>query len=143
MSRSGSEGWQGNYKKVLEGCKNCECYVYTEIQGTNIVNSRFLHCFFSMCFFCAHYFSFALFAIIRTTKWLKTHINKVSNIKIINYNYEIMAKNQDITSIMELYIEYWIIRNWILSYWIFRKKYLISSYLGVTLSSCNISYNFR
>ena len=108
MSRSGSEGWQGNYKKVLEGCKNCECYVYTEIQETNIVNSRFLHCFFSMCFFCAHYFSFALFAIIRTTKWLRTHINKVSNIKkIINYNYEVMAKNQDITSYHG--VVYWIL----------------------------------
>ena len=38
MSCSGSKAWQGNYEKILEGCKNCECYVYTKIQESNIVN---------------------------------------------------------------------------------------------------------
>ena len=86
---------------------------------------KFFSLFFSLCFFCVHYFSFAILTIIRTTNWQRAHINKASNInKIINCNYEIMAKSR-----------YDAILN-------FPKNYLISSYLGVTLSSCNIQDNF-
>ena len=47
----------------------------------------FSFCFF-LCFFCVQNFSFALLAIITTTKRQGTHITKVSNInKIIYYNY--------------------------------------------------------
>ena len=118
------EGWQGNYNKNLEGRKNCECYGSKKIQETNIVfsNWSFFLSFFSLCFFCVHYFSFALLTIIRTTKWQRTHITEASNInKIINCNYEIMAK-----------MKIW--RHIKFS----KKNYLISSYLGVTLSSRNI-----
>ena len=36
--------------------------------------------FFSLCFFCVHYFSFALSTIIRTKKLQKANINKGPNI---------------------------------------------------------------
>ena len=37
LRRWGSEGWQVNYNKILEGRKNCESYVSTKIQETNIM----------------------------------------------------------------------------------------------------------
>ena len=40
VRRSVSEGWQGNHNKILEGRKNCECSVSTEIRETNIVFSN-------------------------------------------------------------------------------------------------------
>ena len=40
VRRSGFEGWQCNYNKILESHKNFECYVPTKIQETNIVNSN-------------------------------------------------------------------------------------------------------
>ena len=81
--------------------------------------------FIFLCFFCAHYFSFALFAIIKASKWQTTHINKFWNInKIIIITMKSWQKSR---------------YNAILNF----PKYLISSYLGVTLSSCNIKGNFR
>ena len=64
--------------KNLKGCKNCECYVSKKIQETNIgfSNWSFFVVFFSLCFFCVHYFSFALLTIIRATKRQRTRINK-------------------------------------------------------------------
>ena len=32
VCRSESEGWQGDYNKILERCKNSECYVSKKIQ---------------------------------------------------------------------------------------------------------------
>ena len=86
VGRTGSEGWQGNYNKILEGRKNCDCYLSTKIQERNQC-----HVFnFSVFLLC---FSFVLLTIIRTAKWQRKHINKASNInKIINHNYEIMPK---------------------------------------------------
>ena len=86
---------------------------------------KFFSLVFSLCFFCLHYFSFALLTITRTTTWQRTHINKGSNInKIINYSYEILAKSR-----------YDAISS-------FPKNDLISRYLGVTLSICNIQDKF-
>ena len=49
----------------------------------------------SLRFFCVHCFPFALLIIIRTTKRLRTHINKASNIsKIIYDNCGIMVKSR-------------------------------------------------
>ena len=31
--------WQGNYNRILDGRKNCECYVSTKTQETDIVFS--------------------------------------------------------------------------------------------------------
>ena len=60
-----------------------------------------------LCFFCAHYCSFALLAIIKTAKWQRTHINKASNInKMINYNYEIMAKKSRYNAILNFLKNY-------------------------------------
>ena len=84
--------------------------------------------FFLLCFFFSVFSVFSIFDSHfwrRTTKWQRTNINKASNInKIINYNYDIMAKPR-----------YDDILN-------FPKNYLISSYLSVILSACNIQYNF-
>ena len=127
MRPLGSEGWQGNYNKTLGGRKNCEYYVCKEIQETNIVfsNLSFFFFFFSLLFFCVYYFSFALLTTVRTTKWQRAHINKASNInKIMNYNYVIMAKSR-----------YDAILN-------FPKKYLICSYLLVTILTYNMQDNF-
>ena len=53
------------------------------------------------------------------------NINKALNInKIMNYNYDIMAKSR-----------YGAVLN-------FPKNFAIWSYLGVTLSTCNIQDNF-
>ena len=38
---------------------------------------------FSLCFFCIHYFSFALLTIIRATQRQRIRINKASNINKI------------------------------------------------------------
>ena len=84
VRRSGSEGWKGNYNKILESRQ--------KIQETNIVFSNliFFLIFFSLCFFCIPYFSLVFLIIIRTTKRQKKHTNKASNInKAIYYNYEI------------------------------------------------------
>ena len=79
--------------------------------------------FYFLCFFCVHFFSFALLTIIRTTKQQRTYINKASNInKVITMT---LWQNQGMTP-----------------YWIFRKKKLIWSYLGPTISICNIQNNF-
>ena len=52
-------------------------------------------------------------------------ISKALNVnKIMNYNYDIMAK-----------LRYGVILN-------FPKNYVISSYLSVTISTCNIQDNF-
>ena len=40
VRRSGSDGWQGNYHKNLEGCKSCELYVSKKIQETKIMFSN-------------------------------------------------------------------------------------------------------
>ena len=51
--------------------------------------------FFSLCFFCVDYFSFAFLTIVRATKWQRTNINKASNINvIINYNYDLWEKSR-------------------------------------------------
>ena len=39
VRRSGSEGWQENYK-TLEDRKSCGCYVSKNIQETNFVFSK-------------------------------------------------------------------------------------------------------
>ena len=64
------------------------------------------------------------FGYYQNTKWQRrTHINKAPNIdKIINHNYEIMAKIK-------------------ISLLNFPKSYLISIYVGVILSSCNTKDN--
>ena len=123
---SGSEGWQGNYNKILEGRLNCECYVSKKIKETNVVfsNWNLLLVFFSL-FLLRHYFLVALLNIIRTTKGQRTHINKAPNInKIIYHNYDIMAKWR-----CEAILN-------------FLKNYFILSYLGVTLSTCNMRDSF-
>ena len=52
--------------------------------------------FYFLCFFCVHFFSFALLTIIRTTKRQRTHINKASNInKVITMR---LWQNQDMTT---------------------------------------------
>ena len=95
MCRSESEGWQVNYKQFLEGHKNCECYVFAKNEEMKLscFQIKILFIVFSLCYFCVYRLSFALLTIIRTTKWQGKYINKASNInKIINYNYDIMAK---------------------------------------------------
>ena len=77
---SGSESSQENYK-TLEDRKCCESYVSKKIQETIFVFS--IPFFSSLCFFSAYYFSFALFTIVRTTKWQSTHINKSTHTHII------------------------------------------------------------
>ena len=63
--------------KNLEGCKNCECYVSKKIQEINIKFSNWsFFLFFSLCFFCVHYFSLAHFTILRAAKRQRTRINQ-------------------------------------------------------------------
>ena len=123
---SGSEGWQGSHNKILEGGQNYECYVSKKVKETNVVFSywNFSLVFFSVFPLC-HYFLFALLTIIRTTKGQRTHINEAPNInKIIYYNYDIMAKSR-CEAILNI-----------------PKNYFILSYLGVTLSTCNVRDSF-
>ena len=95
VRRSGSEGWQGNHNKISEGRKNYECSVRKFEKLILCFQIKVFLIVFSQCFFCVHYFSFALFTIIRTTKRQRIHISKASNSnKIINYNCEIMAKSR-------------------------------------------------
>ena len=58
-------------------------------------NWRFFLSFFSLCFFCVHYFSFALLTIIRTTKQQGTQISTASNINKIIFMSS--WRNQDET----------------------------------------------
>ena len=103
-----------------------------------IVNVMFLRkfkkpisCFQIKVFFIVFFLCLSsVFIIFHSHFWpsseqQRTHINKTSGVnKIIDYNYQIMAKSR-----------YDAILN-------FPKNYLISSYLGVTLSSCNTKDNF-
>ena len=124
--RSGSEDWQDSSDKILEICKNNSVMFLQKFRKP--ISCFQIKDFFIVCcsvFLLWSLFLFARLTIIRTTKWQRTHINKGSNInEVINYNYEIMAKSR-----------YDGISN-------FPKKYLIFSYLGVTLSSCNMQDNF-
>ena len=89
--RKGPEAWQGNYDKNLESRKNFK----KKIQESNIVFSNW-NFFYFLCFFCVHFFSFALLTIIRITKRQRTHINKASNInKVITMR---LWQNQDMTT---------------------------------------------
>ena len=102
VRRKGSEAWQGNYNKNLESRNNFKFCVYKKIQESNIVFSNWFF-FYFLCFFCVHFFSFALLTIIRTTKRQRTYINKASNInKLITMA---LWQNQGMTP-----------------YWIFREK---------------------
>ena len=125
MRRSGSKGWQGNYNKILEGRILNVMFLRKFKKPMSCFQIKVFFIVFFLYFFCVHYFLFALLIFIRTTKWQKAHINIASNIyKVIHHNYKTMAK-----------IKRWVILN-------FQKNYLISSYLGVTLSSRNIKDNF-
>ena len=52
---------------------------FKKIQETNF-KIKFFPFFFFSVFFSVYYFSFALLAIIRTTKWQRKYINKTPNI---------------------------------------------------------------
>ena len=107
--RSDSVGWQEDDNKNLEGRTK------TSIVFSNWI---FFVSFFSLCFFCVHYFSFVLLTIFRTTKWQKKHINKES---IINKVTTMSWRSDTILN--------------------FPKNYLIWSYL-VILFTCNIQVTF-
>ena len=98
--------WGFNYNKILDDCKNCDCYDSKKIQETDIR-------LFSLIFASA-------FIIFHSHFWLYI----ITIIKFIYYNYDFMAKSR-FEAMLNI-----------------QEKYLIWSYLGVTLSTCNIQDNF-
>ena len=102
------------------------CFYENSRNQYRVFKLKFFSLLFSVYFFCVHYFSLALLTIIRTTKRQRTHLNKDSNINKIIY-FVIMKSWQK--------WRYDAILN-------FPKNCIISSYLGVTVSSCNIKDNF-
>ena len=60
VCRLESEGWQGNYNKILEAHKKCGCFGPKKIQETNIMfwnwNIKFLFLVFSLFLPCSLFF---------------------------------------------------------------------------------------
>ena len=114
-----SDGWQGNYNtKIWKVARIVNVMSLRKFKRPMSGFQIEVFCFFSLCFFCVHYFSFSLLTIIRAIKRQRTRINKASNIsKIITMP---SWRNHDKRL-----------------YWIFSKKYLMWSYL-VTVYTCNI-----